>query len=71
MFDGAYAAGELIRPLLADGAAIVTRLRHDAKLFDLPTSAVGRESTARTVSAWPSGRDTGTAGKRSVTPVAA
>ena len=46
VFDGAYAARELIRPLLAEGAAIVTRLRRDAKLFDLPTKS-GRRGRPR------------------------
>lgn len=36
VFDGAYAARELIRPLVARGAVVVTRLRCDATLFDLP-----------------------------------
>ena len=42
VFDGAYAARELIRPLIAQGAVVVTRLRRDAKLFDLPVSRPGR-----------------------------
>ncbi len=33
VFDGAYAAKSLVRPLMADGATVVTRLRRDAKLF--------------------------------------
>ena len=40
MFDGAYVAIALIRPLVAEGAIVVTRLRRDAKLFDLPVSKV-------------------------------
>jgi hypothetical protein len=46
-FDGAYAARELIRPLIARGAAVVTRLRRDAKLFDLPTNEPGRRGRPR------------------------
>lgn len=38
VFDGAYAARELIRPLVVRGAVVVTRLRRDAKLFDLPAN---------------------------------
>lgn len=38
VFDGAYAAKTLMRPLLAEGATVVTRLRRDAKLFDVPVN---------------------------------
>lgn len=38
VFDGAYAAAALVRPLIAEGATVVTRLRKDAKLFDLPVN---------------------------------
>lgn len=41
VFDGAYAARELIRPLIAEGATVVTRLRRDAKLFDVPAQPTG------------------------------
>jgi hypothetical protein len=34
--DGAYAANPFIRPLLRMGVVLVSRLRRDAKLFDLP-----------------------------------
>ena len=34
--DGAYAANPFIRPLLKMGIVLVSRLRRDAKLFDLP-----------------------------------
>lgn len=47
VFDGAYAAKELIRPLVAGGAVVVTRLRRDAKLFDLPNNQVGRRGRPR------------------------
>lgn len=40
--DGAYAAKTLLRPLLADGVQILSRLRRDARLFDLPRPAQGR-----------------------------
>lgn len=47
VFDGAYAASELIRSLLALGAVVVTRLRCDAKLFDLPVKEPGRRGRPR------------------------
>jgi hypothetical protein len=47
VFDGAYAARELIRSLLALGAVVVTRLRCDAKLFDLPGNERGRRGRPR------------------------
>ncbi len=47
VFDGAYAARELIRPLMADGAVVVTRLRRDAKLFDLPLNPPRRRGRPR------------------------
>lgn len=40
--DGAYAARKLLRPLLADGVHVISRLRRDAQLFDLPTRRRGR-----------------------------
>ena len=47
VFDGAYAARELIRSLLARGAVVVTRLRCDAQLFDLPVKEPGRRGRPR------------------------
>jgi DDE superfamily endonuclease len=47
VFDGAYAAGALIRPLLVEGAIVVTRLRRDAKLFDLPGNKTGKRGRPR------------------------
>lgn len=47
VFDGAYAARELIRPLLDTGVVVVTRLRRDAKLFDLPVARPGRRGRPR------------------------
>jgi len=47
VFDGAYAAGKLIRPLLAEGVIVITRLRCDAKLFDLPVSEPGKRGRPR------------------------
>ncbi len=47
VFDGAYAARDLIRSLLARGAVVVTRLRCDAKLFDLPVKEPGRRGRPR------------------------
>lgn len=34
--DGAYAKRPFLKPLRAAGVAVVSRLRHDARLFDLP-----------------------------------
>jgi hypothetical protein len=36
IMDGAYAAGPLLRGLLALNAQVISRLRRDAQLFDLP-----------------------------------
>jgi len=47
VFDGAYAAKTLVRPLLAEGAHVVTRLRCDAKLFDVPINEQGRRGRPR------------------------
>lgn len=41
IMDGAYAAASLLRPLLADGAHVICRLRRNAQLFDLPTPRSG------------------------------
>jgi len=38
VFDGAYAVKTLIRPLMKEGAIVVTRLRSDANLHDLPVA---------------------------------
>lgn len=47
VFDGAYAIGKLVRPLIAEGATVVTRLRRDAKLFDLPVNKIGQRGRPR------------------------
>lgn len=47
VFDGAYAATALVRPLIAEGAIVVTRLRRDAKLFDLPINKPGQRGRPR------------------------
>jgi len=47
VFDGAYAAKTLVRPLLAEGACVVTRLRSDAKLFDIPKATPGKRGRPR------------------------
>ena len=47
VFDGAYAAGSLVRPLLAQGTIVVTRLRSDAKLFDVPSRQSGQRGRPR------------------------
>lgn len=47
IMDGAYAAKLLLRPLLADGVQIISRLRRDARLFDLPSPSKGRRGRPR------------------------
>jgi len=47
VFDGAYAARELVRSLIAEGAVVVTRLRRDAKLFDVPENGIGKRGRPR------------------------
>lgn len=47
VFDGAYAAGTLVRPLIAQGATVITRLRRDAKLYDLPVNKSGQRGRPR------------------------
>ncbi|MEO1619312.1 MAG: transposase [Planctomycetota bacterium] len=47
VFDGAYAAKALVRPLLQEGATVVTRLRRAAKLFDLPVNKAGQRGRPR------------------------
>lgn len=42
VFDGAYAANSLVRPLLTERATVVTRLRSDAKRFDAPAIKTGQ-----------------------------
>lgn len=47
VFDGAYAGKALVRALLTEGATVVTRLRRDAKLFDLPVNKTGQRGRPR------------------------
>lgn len=47
VFDGAYAAKTLVQPLITIGAIVVTRLRSDAKLFDLPMNQPGQRGRPR------------------------
>ena len=47
IMDGAYAAGKLLRSLLADGVQVISRLRRDAQLFDLPRPSQGRRGRPR------------------------
>jgi len=47
VFDGAYASRELMRPLVAAGAVVITRLRCDAKLFDVPVNKPGAKGRPR------------------------
>ena len=58
--DGAYAKAPLLKPAMAPGMTVVSRLRKDAALWTVPGprppgAAVGRGSTARVASLWPSG----------------
>lgn len=45
--DGAYAAKPLVRPLLKAGVTLVSRLRRDAELFDLPPKRTGKRGRPR------------------------
>lgn len=47
VIDGAYAAKELLRPLVADGVIVISRLRRDAQLFDLPVKRSGQRGRPR------------------------
>jgi DDE superfamily endonuclease len=47
VMDGAYAARNLLRPLLADGVQVISRLRRDAQLFDVPSPPQGRRGRPR------------------------
>jgi hypothetical protein len=47
VMDGAYAAGKLLRSLLADGVHVISRLRRDAQLYDLPGPSQGRRGRPR------------------------
>ena len=47
VFDGAYAAKSLVRPLIDQGATVVTRIRRDAKLLDLPVNKTGQRGRPR------------------------
>jgi hypothetical protein len=47
VFDGAYASGELVQSLMAQGVVVVTRLRRDAKLFDVPENVSGKRGRPR------------------------
>lgn len=42
IMDGAYAASKLLRALLKLNVQVISRLRRDAQLFDLPTRRKGR-----------------------------
>src|SRR5690606_635432 len=47
VFDGAYEGKGLVRSLLTEGARVVTRLRRDAKLLDLPVNKTGQRGRPR------------------------
>ena len=68
--DGAYAKANFLKPAMALGMTVVSRLRCDAALWSLPPvvprtsgAPAGRGSTAPTGSAWPSGPASGAAGR--------
>ena len=69
--DGGYAKKPFLRPAQQDGFVVVSRLRKDAHLCDLPPSQRrpgqrGRcPRTAKSASPWPSGPGTREAGSRS------
>lgn len=44
---GAYAARPLWRPLLLEGVIVISHLRRDPKLFDLPPERPGRRGRRR------------------------
>ena len=45
--DGAYAARNVIRPLMSQGIVVFSRLRRDAVLFDLPGPPTGKRGRPR------------------------
>lgn len=45
--DGAYAAKPFLGPLLAEDVTVISRLRRDAKLFDLPPPPTGKRGRPR------------------------
>jgi hypothetical protein len=47
IMDGAYAAGKLLRSLLRDRVHVLSRLRRDAQLYDLPGPSTGRRGRPR------------------------
>lgn len=47
MVDGAYAVAPLLRPLIRENVTIVSRLRRDACLFDLPPTSRGQRGRPR------------------------
>ncbi len=47
VFDGAYLAAALVRPLVDEGVVVVTRLRYNAKLLDVPPSTEGKRGRPR------------------------
>ncbi len=74
--DGGYAARPFLKPILGLDIVVVSRLRKDACLYDLPEKrdprrADGSPSMARTKSMWRSVPRIGRAGKRSPTIAAA
>ena len=47
VFDGAYVSRAMLRALMSDGARIISRLRCDAKLYDLPPKKTGKRGRPR------------------------
>jgi hypothetical protein len=45
--DGAYAASPLLRPLVRDGVTVISRLRRDARLLDVPVVRRGQKGRPR------------------------
>jgi hypothetical protein len=45
--DGAYAVRPLLLPLLKEGVHVISRLRRDAQLFDLPPERTGQRGRPR------------------------
>jgi hypothetical protein len=45
--DGAYAKASFLKPLLDQGVVVVSRLRKDAALFDVPSNKPGQRGRPR------------------------
>ena len=72
--DGAYAKAPFLKPAMALGMTVVSRLRKDAALWTVPGprspgGGAGRGSTARAASSWPSGPGSAGVDDRQLRPV--